>query len=118
MTRSRPEQHLRTLSSGKTITVNRGVDKRKVYKPSNVKKQQREFGNKITYKPVGFHQVAIDELGTLRGSRIIKNPAAMDTSSTYPEIIKAELKQLDNKLASREISIDDYNDELENLLIN
>jgi|SRR6056297_1924881 len=88
----------------------------KVKKHSRVKKRKRPLGTKISYKPVGQYQVASDEHGNLRGSRIIKNPAALKKGSTPSQITAAEIKKLDTKYYNREISYEEYVTKMNSLL--
>jgi hypothetical protein len=46
--------------------------KGKIYKVKSHKRSRRKLGKKITYSDAGIFQVAHDELGNIRGSRVIK----------------------------------------------
>jgi len=48
--------------------------KRKGKKVSDHKRRQRKLGKKIKYKAIGVFEVAHDNLGNIRGSRVRKLP--------------------------------------------
>ena len=115
--RSRPKQHSRRLPSGRSITINKGVRKRKVYKANKYTKiRKRPLGTKISYKDVGRMQTAFDEYGNFRGSRIIKSDIAKDPKATTAQITAEEIKILETKYYNREIDSETYHNKLNKIL--
>jgi len=83
--------------------------KGKVYKVGTHKRiNRRPLGKKIRYKDVGRFQVATDENGNFRGSRIIKNAKTADPKASSKEIIDEELKKLHSQYFNNEITYSDY----------
>jgi hypothetical protein len=55
--------------------------KGKIYKVKSHKRSVRKLGKKIRYSDAGRFQVAHDELGNIRGSRIVKTKKRKSNSS-------------------------------------
>ncbi len=117
MKRSRPEQHRRRLPSGRSVVVNKGVKKRKVYKSrSSSNKRKRPLGTNISYKDVGRFQTAFDEHGNFRGSRVLKTPVALDPQASSSQVTTAEIKALETDYYNRRIDSETYHKKLNELL--
>lgn len=104
--RSRPRQHVRKLKTGKKTLVNKGIKKNpvssykqkrngKTFKISAYKRKPRKLGKRIRYTSIGTFQVAHDDQGNFRGSKIIVNKKANKTTNkkTRRRIIDKNLEK-------------------------
>jgi len=104
MARARPKQHTRKVSTKKgkrKVTVNKGVKKVKVksfkrgkHKVKGYTRRHRKLGKKITFKEVGKFMVGHDELGNVRGSKIVITKKKKET----PKKTRVKRKRLQDSL--------------------
>jgi len=101
--------------------------KGKLYKVKKHKRKHRGLGKRIKYKKVGEFQVAYDELGNFRGSRVIKRKQKPRKgrrralpSMNIPEIKAStpdqKIRELDRKYFEGKLELPKYLDRRRNLL--
>ena len=131
MKRARPKQHIRkihTKKGKKKILVNKGVKKstqkkvkvkpfkREGHKVKGYVRRMRKLGKKITYKTIGKFQIAHDEFGNIRGSKIIiekkkkrkKTKRKRISTIKTPETIAQELEKIDQDYYAGKYSFGEY----------
>jgi len=120
--RARPKQHTRKVKTSKgkkKVLVNKGVRKRIKVKPfkrgkhkvQGYTRKMRKMGKKITYKTVGTFQLGHDELGNIRGSKIIIDKSKVKKTKRKREpSFTQKLGKIDQEYKEGKIEFGDWLD--------